>query len=95
MNIQEMIKSGSNALFVVSGCDLKEFALELIAESAAKPVEAEEKYLDVLEVCELLNVSRNTLWRWNRTGYLTQIKVGRKPVYRQSDINNLCKGINK
>ena len=93
MNIQKMIESGSNALFVVSGGDLKEFALALIAETtAAKPVEAEEKYLGVPEVCELLNVSANTLWRWNRSGYLHSIKVGRSPMYRLSDINNLRQG---
>lgn len=86
-----MIESGSNALFVVSGGDLKEFALALIAEAAAKPVE-EEKYLGVPEVCELLNVSANTLWRWNRSGYLHSIKVGRSPMYRLSDINNLRQG---
>lgn len=92
MNIQKMIESGSNALFVVSGGDLKEFALALIAEAAAKPQETEEKYLGVPEVCELLNVSSNTLWRWNRSGYLNSIKVGRTPMYRQSDIDNLRGG---
>ena len=95
MNIQEMIKSGSNALFVVSGGDLKEFALALIAEAAARPVEAEEKYLTTDEVCDILHVSSNTLWRWAKTSYLTPIKVGRTPMYRHSDIENLRKGINK
>ena len=92
MNIQEMIKSGSNALFVVSGGDLKEFALALISEVAARPVEAEEKYLGVPEVCELLNVSSNTLWRWNRTGYLPQIRIGRTPMYKKSVVDKLLKG---
>jgi len=93
MNIQKMIESGSNALFVVSGGDLKEFALALIAETtAAKPVEAEEKYLTTDEVCDILRVSPNTLWRWGKSGYLVPNKVGRTPMYRQSDINNLRQG---
>ena len=92
MNIQKMIESGSNALFVVSGGDLKEFALALIAEVTAKPVEAEEKYLTTDEVCDLLRVSSNTLWRWGKSGYLVPNKVGRTPMYRQSDINNLRQG---
>jgi len=92
MNIQKMIESGSNALFVVSGGDLKEFALALIAEAAAKPLEAEEKYLTTDEVCEILHVSSNTLWRWNKSQYLCSVKVGRTPMYRQSDIDNLRQG---
>lgn len=95
MNIQQMIESGSNALFVVSGGDLKEFALALIAEAAAKPVEAEEKYLTSDEVCDILHVSSNTLWRWGKSGYLVPNKVGRTPMYRQSDIDILRGGINK
>ena len=92
MNIQKMIESGSNALFVVSGGDLKEFALALIAETTSKPVEAEEKYLTTDEVCEILHVSSNTLWRWNKSKYLCSVKVGRTPMYRQSDIDNLRQG---
>ena len=92
MNIQEMIKSGSNALFVVSGGDLKEFALELIAEAAAKPAEAEEKYLTTDEVCEILHVSSNTLWRWGKSGYLIPHKVGRTPQYKLTDVENLRQG---
>ena len=87
-----MIESGSNALFVVSSGDLKEFALALIAETAAKPVEAEEKYLTTDEVCEILHVSSNTLWRWNKGKYLCSVKVGRTPLYKLSDVNNLRQG---
>lgn len=94
MNIQEMVKNGTNALFVVSGGDLKEFALALIAEAAASKNEPqqEEKYLTTDEVCEILHVSSNTLWRWNKTGYLNSVKVGRTPMYKQSDIDNLRGG---
>ena len=94
MNIQKMIESGSNALFVVSSGDLKEFALALIAEAAAKPVETEEKYLTIPEVCDILHVSSNTLWRWGKSGYLVPNKVGRTPMYRQSDIDILRGGGN-
>ena len=95
MNIQKMIESGSNALFVVSGGDLKEFALALIAETAEKTGKAEEKYLTSDEVCDILHVSSNTLWRWGKSGYLVPNKVGRTPMYRQSDIDILRGGNNK
>lgn len=94
MNIQKMIESGSNALFVVSGGDLQEFALALISE-AQKSKESEKKdevYLSVDEAAKELKVTRPTLWRWHRVGYLRQIKVGRKCLYRLSDINSLREG---
>lgn len=92
MNISELSKLSANVSVCVSLADLKEFVSELIVEAAAKPVETEEKYLTISETCELLNVSSNTLWRWNRDGYLNSIKIGRTPMYRLSDINNLRKG---
>ena len=94
MNIQEMIKSGSNALFVVSGGDLKEFALELIAEAAASKEQAisEDVLMSADEVCKALGISANSLWRWGKSGYLRGSKVGRKVFYRKSDVDSLLKG---
>lgn len=93
MNIQEMIKSGSNALFVVSGGDLKEFALALIAEAAAvkDQGESEDVMMSADEVCEVLGISQNSLWRWGKSGYLRGSKVGRKTFYRKSDVDSLLK----
>ena len=94
MNIQKMIESGSNALFVVSGGDLKEFALELIAEAAAAKDqgEGEDIMMCADEVCKTLGSSHNSLWRWGKTGYLRGSKVGRKVFYRKSDVDVLLKG---
>ena len=94
MNIQEMIKSGSNAMFVVSGGDLKEFALELIAEAATSKEQAncEDVLMSADEVCKTLGISPNSLWRWGKSGYLRGSKVGRKVFYRKSDVDSLLKG---
>ena len=92
MNIMELANIGANVSVNVSVGDLKEFVAEMIAEAAARPQEAEEKFLSVDEVCEMLHVSQNTLWRWNRNGYLHSIKIGRTPMYRLSDVNNLRQG---
>lgn len=93
MNISELSNLNANVSVCVSLADLREFVGELVAEAeAAKQVEAEEKYLSVDEVCEMLNVSSNTLWRWNRTQYLCSVKIGRTPMYKLSDVNNLREG---
>lgn len=93
MNISEISKMGaSNIQVVVSLADLNEFFEEKIAEAAASKPQKEEKYLTKEEVCEALKVSSNTLWRWNKNGYLCHVKVGRTPMYKQSDINKLREG---
>lgn len=92
MRITELSNLNASVSVCVSLADLKEFVSEMIVEAAAKPVEAEERYLSVPEVCELLSVSSNTLWRWNRTGYLRSVKVGRTPQYKLSDVENLRQG---
>lgn len=92
MNIMELANIGSNVSVNVSVGDLKEFVAEMIAAAAAKPQEVEETYLTTDEVCEMLHVSPNTLWRWNKNGYLCATKVGRTPMYKLSDVNNLRQG---
>lgn len=94
MNIQALLDSGANVAVTVTPLDLKEFALFLIGQ--AKATESEnsqtEKYLTPDEVCTMIGVSKNTLWRWEKDNYLTPIKVGRKSRYKQSDIITLMNG---
>ena len=93
MNIANLLKEG-NVILAVSAADLKEFGLELIA--MAKDSNKHEDDNDLLsadECSEILNVSKNTLWRWSRTGYYLQpVKMGRKVYFRKSDIDALMKG---
>lgn len=48
-----------------------------------------EQYLTAEEACQLLRVTKPTLWRWHKENYLVPVKVGRKNYYRQSDIDAL------
>lgn len=92
MNIAELLKEGK-VILAVSAADLKEFGLELIAmakESNEK--EEDNELLTIKECCEILNVTKGTLWRWNKSGYLQSVKIGRSPYYRKSDIETLKKG---
>ena len=34
-------------------------------------------------------VSHTTLWKWQKSGYLTPVKVGKRVYYRREDIKNL------
>lgn len=94
MNIDELIKTGANVQVVVTLADLKEFALNVVAETmAAKEAEKkQEKYLTPDDVADMVGVSKNTLWRWERDKYLIPIKVGRKSRYKLSDVNKILEG---
>lgn len=43
------------------------------------------------EVMLGFKVSHTTLWKWQKIGYLTPVKVGKKVYYRREDIQNLTR----
>lgn len=89
MNIKELSNLNASVAVMVSLADLKEFVSEMITEAAARPQQTEEKMLSADEVCKVLGISSNSLWRWGKSGYLKGQKVGRKVLYRKSDIDAL------
>lgn len=57
------------------------------AEADRQATEKVKEYLlTPEEAAELLKVSNVTLWRWNKSNYLTPVYVGGKKRYRNSDI---------
>lgn len=66
---------------------VKQAVEELLQESnhSAK----ENQYLTREEACKKLNTTYQSLWRWNRKGYLKPHKIGAKVYYKLSDINRL------
>jgi len=47
-----------------------------------------DKLLTAQEVSELLNTTLTTLWRWNKDGILTNLKIGSKIRYKESVIRD-------
>ena len=45
-----------------------------------------EKYLTVQQVCEMLQITRVSLWSWDKKGITIPIKIGNLKRYRLSDI---------
>ena len=88
MSIKEIIDTNPNIQLVISAADLKEFALELLAEREKASTQP-EKYLTIAETVEKYGISKPTLWRWSRIGYLPKVKLGGKSFYRESDIIKL------
>lgn len=93
MNVQEIINTGASVQLVVNALDLRELFLEWQAEAqAAAKQHKEETYLTAKECAERLSVNLATLWRWDKTGYLRKVKMGKKIFYRSSDIERLMEG---
>lgn len=77
----------------VSGDDLYAFSTELIArtkEELKQTLAAKQKTTDRLltsaEVRNMCNICDTTLWHWQNKGILTPVKVGRKRMYKLSDV---------
>ena len=95
MRLAEFLEEGANVSFTITALDLKEFLLEIAEEQAQakNTVPAQlEKYLTAQETADKLGVDVSTLWRWDKSGYLRKIKVGRKIQYRESDVLKLMEG---
>ncbi len=92
--ITDILQSKENVLMVVSLNDLKELFNHIIDErEAEKQAVADNEHDNELvgadDTAKILNVKRNTLWRWSKSGYLIPVKIGRKPFYKQADIDRI------
>lgn len=94
MDIREIMRNSSSSqqLFIVSAQDLKnaiDASIQQAIQELMGNMPMSDKLIPLKEVAETLNVSRCTLNRWNKDGYLIPIKIGRKVFYRQNDINEI------
>jgi|GEM_PF-2096011 excisionase family DNA binding protein len=48
-----------------------------------------DNLLTVAEVTGRLRTTRNTLYRWSKSGYLRPVKIGKSVRYLETDVNNL------
>ncbi len=94
MRIEEFLNNGTNVSITVTPIDLKEFAMYLIEQAQVNEREKaqEEQFLTPDDVSAKIGVSTNTLWRWEKSGYLVPVKVGRKSRYKLSEVNALLAG---
>lgn len=81
----------ANTLLLVNAAELKSLcegwqekynALQKKLDSMKEP-----EYLTVNQVTEKLHVSKSTLWRWSKDGYLVAKKVGNRTLYSTDDVN--------
>lgn len=84
-------QSSPQYLMMVSPEDFAS-AVENAVTKAMTSFKPKESYLTVEEAAHRLGVSRSTLWRWDKEGYLPKIKRGKKITYRLSDVERIING---
>ena len=98
MEIKDLLTSGANVNVTISANDLREFLTEISKQVAEKEKAAEVARNDVemlnqAQVCSYLGVSKATVWRWEKIGYLRPAtRMGARAMYLKSEIEKLKKG---
>ena len=97
MNIQELVQCAPTINLTITAGDLKEFAALLIAETKAELEQSisdskAETYLSSEKVMQMMEISKSTLWRWKKRGYLVPVMLGNNERYKLSDIKKIVEG---
>lgn len=100
--IQECQENNVGLTLIVKKNELKEVIHEMLEEvltkngrNALNASPDEEITYSVEQVMEQLKIkNRATIWRWQRSGYLPYVKVGKFCRYKKSDIDNIINGRN-
>ena len=90
MSINNLIEQDRNVQLVVNAADLKELFLEWSKEKDSQiQATKEDQYLSPNDTVAILRVSKPTLWRWEKQGFLVPVKIGGKKYFRKSDVDKL------
>ena len=98
MAIKDILSSGANVSITVTADDLRVFLAEVAQEvmnkeKAAQAAKNDVEMLNQAQVCSYLGVSKATVWRWEKIGYLRPAtRMGARPMYLKSEIEKLKKG---
>ena len=101
MAIIDIFNTDQNAVGIFRLSDLMEFAqavrqkaIEDAREEMASNTEATDpdELLTTAEALKILKVSRSTLHRYHKAGYLHPVTAGTAVRYRRADILNLTQG---
>jgi len=94
LNIKNLIESGANITLSVSPYDLKKFGEDIVNSIPKEPdknQDSKNKLLTTEQVCEMLHISRITLYHWDKKAITNPIRLGNLKRYRLTDIEELIK----
>lgn len=91
-NLLELAKQMPGVSVTISLEDLLSANKQLIEDAKRAEIEKEAERQDLLtasEVCKILRITTQTLWRWEKVGDISSIQVGGQKRYNRADINKL------
>ena len=97
VNIIELAKTCPNLNITLKVGDIIE-AIDYCVLTTRRELEQQiadantETYPTPDKTAEILSVTKTTLWRWQKRGYLTPVELGGKRRYRMSDIKRILEG---
>ncbi len=94
IDLIEIAKEHPNMIISISVGDLVKANEKLISDAVCNLERritdaATETYPSANKVAEMLSVSKPTLWRWEKCGYLKPFRIGGKVRYKMSDVKKL------
>ena len=98
MGMKDILSSGANVSITVSADDLRVFLAEVAQqvinqEKAAQAAKNDVEMLNQAQVCSYLGVSKATVWRWEKIGYLRpSTRMGSRPMYLKTEVERIKKG---
>ena len=93
-----LLNTDDNVCFTISAKELRMFLQEIVRQEIDKDKEIEAAKNDVemlnqAQVCSYLGVSKATVWRWEKIGYLRpSTRMGSRPMYNKTDVERIKKG---
>jgi excisionase family DNA binding protein len=94
LDMENVSKIQNGTFVVMTADDLREFSENLIClllekqKKQAKKL-SDDKLLSPDEVADSYHVSKPTLWRWAKAGYLVPIRFGGLRRYRKGDVDRI------
>ena len=88
-------QSDASVSVTIGIADLRKFAEQVANEVAERlrdtqPAPSNEpELMTINEVVKVLGVTKPTLWRWDKIGYLTKVMVGNSIRYRSEDVKRI------
>ncbi len=88
-----MLQDNIISLFDVIVPTIDRHLRDLVKEEVAKALEDDRKkqkpnkQFSRNEVCELLNISKPTLWQKTKSGEIRATKIGRRVLYDEAEVN--------
>ena len=93
--VSEVRKSPDHVSFTLTGFGVLAFAKAMqvskMEEKTSVFPDADNELVSKSDVIKGLRVTHTTLWKWEKTGYLKPVRVGKRVYYRREDIKALSR----